>query len=74
MKESDIAAPCVIDSMFCEERKLLESKLVLERSMLNGTFESATHLNEKLMVFVLRNENCYIQRMLILFQNLLVFI
>lgn len=74
MKESDIAAPCVIGSMFCEKRKLLESKLMLERSMLNSTFESAAHLNEKLMVFVLRNANCCIQRMLILVQNLLVFV
>ena len=74
MKESEIAAPHVVASMFCEKRKLLESKLILERSMLNGTFKSVARLNEKLIVFVLRNENCYIRRMLVLFQSLLVLV
>lgn len=69
MKESEIDASDVITGMFCEKRKLLESKLILERSMLNNTFESMAHLNVKLTVFVLRNENCYIQMMLLLFSE-----
>lgn len=70
MKESEkIAASDAITGVFCEKRKLLESKLILERSMLNNTFESVAHLKVKLTVFVLRNENCYIQMMLLFFSE-----
>lgn len=46
MKESEIAVPHVISGIFSEKkRKLLESKVILERSVLSSTFESVAHLN-----------------------------